>query len=66
MAGRFHTRPGKRKNRNECEETEEMNTLTSLTVIFLGVRPASYTHNFTRGHKKLASVGPRDIKNSRM
>ena len=26
---------------------------------FLGVRPASYTHNFTRGRKKLASVSPR-------
>ena len=29
-------------------------------VIFLGVRPASYTHHFTRGRKKLASVSPRD------
>ena len=27
---------------------------------FLGVRPASYTHHFTRGRKKLASVSPRD------
>ena len=30
------------------------------TVIFLGVRPASCTHNFTRGRKKLALVSPVD------
>ena len=29
-------------------------------VIFLGVRPASCTHNFARGRKKLASVSPVD------
>ena len=29
-------------------------------VIFLGVRPASCTHNFARGCKKLASVSPVD------
>ena len=29
-------------------------------VIFLGVRPASGTHNFVRGHKKIVLVSPRD------
>ena len=34
---------------------------TSLEAeIFLGVRPASCTHNFARGCKKLASVSPVD------
>ena len=30
------------------------------SVIFLGMRPASCTHNFARGRKKLASVSPVD------
>ena len=41
-----------------------MSTLN--TVIFLGVHPASCTHNFARGRKKLASVSPVDSLNSRM
>ena len=32
----------------------------TIPVIFLGVRPASCTHNFARGRKKLASVSPVD------
>ena len=31
-----------------------------ISVIFLGMRPASCTHNFGRGRKKLASVSPVD------
>ena len=41
-----------RRNTDDPVETD--------TVIFLGVRPASWTHNFARGRKKLASVSPVD------
>ena len=34
--------------------------LRQSAVIFLGVRPASCTHYFARGRKKLASVSPVD------
>ena len=43
----------------KCCPPEKVGVLP-YSVIFLGVRPASCTHNFTRGRKKLASVSPVD------
>ena len=41
---------------NICFDREK----NCLPSDFLGVRPASCTHNFARGRKKLASVSPVD------
>ena len=37
-----------------------MNSRRVVAVIFLGVRPASGTHNFVRGRKKFVLVSPQD------